>query len=92
MQNDRFEWDDDKARRNLAKHEVSFEVGCLVFDDPNFVDERNDHPDEERFRVTGMVGAAQITVIYTERGNRIRIISARPATHHEQENYFNQNG
>ena len=36
MKNERFEWDDRKARANLAKHDLQFEVGCLVFDDPNF--------------------------------------------------------
>ncbi len=45
MQNDRFEWDEDKARANLAKHGVSFEEAALVFDDPDYVVE----PDESVF-------------------------------------------
>ncbi len=39
MQDDRFEWDDAKARANLKKHEVSFEVARRVFDDPAVIDE-----------------------------------------------------
>ena len=42
MQDDRFEWNDIKARANLEKHEVSFEVARLVFDDPAGIDEIDD--------------------------------------------------
>ena len=90
MRNDRFEWDDDKARANLVKHEISFEAGCLVFDDPNVMDERDDDPDEERYRATGFVRERLVTVYYTNRILRIRIISVRKASPHEQQDYFNQ--
>ncbi len=90
MRDDRFEWDDEKARANLVKHEVSFEAGCLVFDDPSFVDEADDDPDEPRFRATGMVGGRLLTVIYTERGDRIRIISSRKASRREKVDYHGQ--
>lgn len=90
MQNDRFEWDDEKARVNLAKHQLSFETVCAVFDDPNALDDPDDREDyeEERSNRTGMVNGLLVTVTYTEREDRYRIISARRATRREQENYF----
>ena len=90
MQEDRFEWDDEKARANLAKHKVSFEVARAVFDDLNAIDELDDrdHDGEERSNRTGMVNGILLTVIHTERDDRYRIISARRATRREQEDYF----
>ena len=90
MRNDRFEWDDEKARRNLAKHDISFKAASLVFDDAHISERPDDDPDEERFKATGMVDGRLITVIYTERPPRLRIISARKASRHEQEAYFSQ--
>jgi uncharacterized DUF497 family protein len=56
------------------------------------VDEINDRSDhrEHRFNITGMVRGEVVTVTYTERDDRIRIISARKATRHEQDTYFSQ--
>jgi hypothetical protein len=90
MQDDRFEWNDAKARANLEKHEVSFEVAQRVFDDPAGIDEIDDRGEygEDRFATTGMVGERLLTVTYTERDGRIRIISARKATRREQDSYF----
>lgn len=90
MQDDRFEWDDRKARANLIKHEVSFEAGRLVFDDPNCLEERDDDPQEERYNVTGMVDGRLLTVNYTERMPRVRIVSVRKANRREQAKYFSQ--
>jgi len=93
MQDDRFEWNDAKARANLEKHEVSFEVARLVFDDPAGIDEIDDRGEygEDRFTITGMAGERLLTVTYTERDGRIRIISARKATRREQDSYFSPN-
>ena len=90
MKNDRFEWDDEKARLNLVKHKIGFEAGLLVFDDPNISERPDDTPYEERFKATGMVNDRLITAIYTDRPPRIRIISVRKASRDEQENYFAQ--
>jgi uncharacterized DUF497 family protein len=90
MWDDEFEWDEDKAQANLAKHEVSFEAATLVFDDL-FSDERFDiigSGGEVRYIITGMANAVLLTVVYTERGTRTRIISARKATKHEQRQYY----
>ena len=92
MQDDRFEWSDAKARANLKKHQVSFEVARSVFDDRTAVDQVDDHEDygEDRFNAIGMVKGELLTVAYTEREGRIRIISARKATRREQNDYFSQ--
>ena len=85
-----FEWDAGKAASNLAKHRVSFEAACLVFDDA-FALEHFDGamaPIELRYVITGFAKGVLLTVAYTERGGRIRIISARRATRHEQREYY----
>jgi uncharacterized protein len=94
MQDADFEWDDDKAARNFVRHGVSFERARLAFADPCGVGEVDDREDygEERFTLVGMVEGTLIFVAYTERGQRVRIISARRATKYEQDDYFQENG
>jgi len=90
MDEDEFEWDAGKAESNLGKHGVSFEAACCVFDDV-FALERCDfdsEPRQVRYVITGMVNDVILTVVYTERGERTRIISARKATKHEQTEYY----
>jgi uncharacterized DUF497 family protein len=87
MRDDRFEWDDAKAQANLEKHEVSFEAARLVFDE---IEDRGEYG-EDRFIAIGMVGGRLLTVAYTERDGRIRIISARKATRREQDSYIIHN-
>ena len=90
MDEDEFEWDAVKAAKNLVKHGVSFEAARCVFDDV-FAFERCDFdsaPGEIRYVITGMVNDVILTVVYTARDERIRIISARRATKHEQEEYY----
>ncbi|MBA4173666.1 MAG: hypothetical protein C0511_13705 [Hyphomicrobium sp.] len=92
MRNDRFEWDDDKARANLLKHGVSFEDASLVFDDDLALVEADVSAGyEERWRTIGIAHGGVLFVISTERENEIiRIISARPASRHEQDRYYRQ--
>jgi len=88
-----FEWDDEKAARNLRDHGVTFEQAATAFNDTfavEWIDEREDYG-EERSVVLGMTGGQLLYVAYTERGTNIRIISARRATHHEYNLYFRQN-
>jgi uncharacterized DUF497 family protein len=90
MSDAEFEWDAAKARRNLAKHQVGFEAACLIFGDV-FAVERVDvgtGAAEIRYIITGMANGVLLTVVYTERGTRTRIISARKATKHEQADYY----
>ena len=87
---DEFEWNAAKAESNLVKHGVSFEAARCVFDDV-FAFERCDFdsaPGEIRYVITGMVNDVILTVVYTERGDRTRIVSARRATKHEQDEYY----
>jgi uncharacterized DUF497 family protein len=84
----KFEWDPVKAAGNLRKHDVSFETARKAFSDWNAVERFDDDPDEPRFVLLGMVDGAVVVVIYTERKNTIRIISARKASRHEQKIYF----
>jgi uncharacterized DUF497 family protein len=83
-----FEWDPGKAASNLQKHGVAFEDAIKVFDDDQAVEAPDADPDEERFKIIGMVVGRLLTVIYTERSaRRFRIISAWKATKHETETY-----
>jgi uncharacterized DUF497 family protein len=90
---DAFEWDDAKAAENYAKHGVSFEMAAEVFKDPFAIERLDDreHYGEYRFILIGAVEGAVLTVVYTERGDRIRIISARQATKQEHDDYFVEN-
>ena len=93
MQDDEFEWDVDKARANLAKHKIDFWEATLIFGDPVVVDEPDDTMDygEERFKAIGMVNGRLVTVLYTVRDDRVRIISARKPTPTETRVYARQN-
>ena len=89
MITDDFEWDDAKAQSNLTKHKISFRAARLVFDDALSLIEPDDTEDygEERFVAIGHANQVMIAVVFTERGSRIRIISARKANSHEQWKY-----
>ena len=93
MQDERFEWDDDKAASNLAKHKIGFDDAQLVFDDPGSLDEPDDSMDygEQRFKSIGMANARLIVVFYTLRDERVRIISARRPSRKEQQDYAREN-
>jgi len=84
-----FEWDPDKAARNLREHKVTFEASTRVFDDPFAFDEIDDEEDcgEERSKILGMVERRLLFVTYTLRGGTTRIISARPAEPVERRKY-----
>jgi uncharacterized protein len=89
MNENGFEWDDDKAAINLKKHRISFETALRVFDDVDLFVASDPGPyDEQRFRAIGIINALLISVVYTERGDNIRIISARKATKYEQKAYY----
>ncbi len=88
-----FEWHAAKAEANLRAHGVSFELAKTVFKDPfavELLDDREDYG-EERFVIIGMAEGHVLFVAFTEREERIRIVSARRATQDEQDDYFRQN-
>lgn len=85
-----FEWNEIKAGRNLAKHGVSFEEAKAVFEDPLYVDFYDpDHSEyEDRYLIVGKSYQRRLLIVsYTERGDLIRIISAREVTRAEREAY-----
>lgn len=86
-----FQLDPTKAASNLKKHGVSFADAEGVFYDPLAIHQVDpDSDDEERFVAVGLGSAGTIlVVIYTLRGEEIRIISARHATRHEVKDYEN---
>ena len=85
------EWDDNKAELNWKKHKIYFEEAARVFLDENRIDEfYEEHSDyEERRKVIGMVENI-LFVVYTERGEKLRLISARLANKHEEDEYYGQ--
>ena len=85
-----FEWDGRKARSNLEKHGVSFEEAATVFGDPLSLTIEDPHHSEGERRsiVMGLsVRGRTLVVAHTERGERIRMISARMATSAERRQY-----
>lgn len=90
MQAELFEWDDDKAERNLRIHGVDFQEARTVFEDPFALTIPDDlHSDDEpRSIILGLSLLARVLlVLHTERKERIRIISARRATPAERFQY-----
>jgi uncharacterized protein len=91
-----FEWDEAKARSNLAKHGVAFEVGERVWGDPAHLLLFDCYDGgEERWQAIGLVkGVMILTVVHTYRGDDdeiVRIIGARRATLDERRRYDAQN-
>jgi uncharacterized DUF497 family protein len=83
-----YEWDEEKAISNVRKHKVDFADAVGVFDDPHALSMRDSTPDEERFVAVGADVLGRIlVVVYTHRGERIRIVSARRATPSERKSY-----
>ena len=88
-----FEWDDAKATENYARHGVSFDLATKVFNDPFAVERIDDRQDygEEHYIISGLADGEILFVAYTEREERIRLISARRAIRYEQDDYFRHN-
>ena len=85
-----FEWDEEKAAANLADHKVSFDEAKTVFDDPLYVDFYDpDHSyDEHRYLIVGKSRQGRLLIVtYTERGDAVRLISAREVTSAERKAY-----
>jgi uncharacterized DUF497 family protein len=85
-----FEWDDGKAERNLIRHGVTFTEASTVFGD--LLASTFEDPDhsitEDRYTAVGMSDSGRLIVVcYTDRGERLRIISARLATRAERKAY-----
>jgi hypothetical protein len=83
-----YQWDDDKATANLRKHGIDFADAVSVFSDDLAITIPDERFDEERFITVGMDAFSRVlVVVYTWRGNEIRLISARKATRRERKQY-----
>jgi hypothetical protein len=90
-----FEWDEKKAKRNLQKHGVSFEEASTVFSDPvsRTIPDPLHSEEEDRFVILGESHRFRVLVaVFTERGDNIRIISARRANRRERTDYEEASG
>ena len=84
----RYQWDKDKAATNLSKHGIDFADAVSVFSDDLAITTQDERFDEERFITIGMDVFGQVLIlVYTFRGNQIRVISARKATRRERKQY-----
>ena len=85
-----FEWDPAKAASNLAKHGVSFEEASTSFDDPlgGILDDPRHSVGEGRYILLAMSDRGRVlATMFTERGDVMRLISARRATRAERHAY-----
>lgn len=87
-----FEWDPNKAKINIEKHNISFEEASTVFSDENAIlfDDPDHSLDEERFLLLGVSSQAKMLIVchcYRSHDEVIRIISARKATKSETKQY-----
>ncbi len=85
-----FEWDPSKNDSNVEKHEVTFKEAATVFGDPlsYTFDDPDNSDDEMRFLTFGLASTGKLLVVaHTERGAKVRIISARELTKRERKLY-----
>lgn len=84
-----FEWDEEKAERNVQKHHISFQTAAKVFLDENRIElfDEAHSIEEDRYITIGFVEDV-LFVVYTERRPKIRLISARLATPRERKAYY----
>ena len=93
MHRDDFTWRKEKAAANWHAHGVTFDQAAIAVGD-HFAIEAIDGREayaEERINLIGMCEGVILHVTYTERDDRIHIISARRAERHEQDNYYREN-
>jgi uncharacterized protein len=84
-----YQWNPDKVNSNQAKHGINFADAIAVFEDDFAITIEDQRHDEERFITIGMDAMGQIlVVVYTWRGNEIRLISARKADRSERQQYL----
>lgn len=85
-----FEWDNVKNEKNIKKHKIPFDIAVRVFADKKRIekwDSKHSTAEEDRFFTIGMVSSL-LFVVFTERKENIRIISARYANQEETHEYY----
>lgn len=87
-----FEWDKEKEKINITKHGIDFTTAAKIFKDENRIEMYDEeHSDfEDRYVTIGTIGSVAyvVVVVYTERKEAIRLISARKATNQERRMYY----
>lgn len=78
-----FEWDDEKLTRNIKVHRIDFRDVPQIFDGPHLI-RASPYAAEERFVAIGFLEGREVTVVFTVRNGKRRIISARPASRYER--------
>ncbi|MDQ7783151.1 MAG: BrnT family toxin [Desulfomonilaceae bacterium] len=83
-----YEWDYNKAEMNIPKHDVDFADAATILEDGCALTMENGHSEEDRFVTLGMDSMGRVlVVVYTWRGDSVRLISARKATRRERTQY-----
>ncbi|HVC47435.1 MAG TPA: BrnT family toxin [Terracidiphilus sp.] len=82
-------WDEAKRKSNLNKHGLDFKDAGLVYENPDKCTYESPRPSESRCMdiATAVIHGRLLTLIYTRRGDDIRVISFRPASREEREQY-----
>lgn len=82
-----FEWDENKNKKNFEKHGITFDVAVEVFSDKDGYEVNRIAASEIRIKYVGSLGDIVLSVVYTKRGKKYRIISARRASKTERRLY-----
>jgi uncharacterized protein len=86
MSSSKFEWDDAKLIRNVHVHRIDFRDVPQIFEGPHLI-QRSAYEAEERFIAIGFLEDREITVVFTVRDGKRRLISARPASRYERKTF-----
>jgi hypothetical protein len=88
-----FEYDPEKSRKNAAKHGIDLDAGQALWEDSGLLVLPSRYPEESRYLAIGRIGDLHWTAVFTERGERVRLISIRRSRHEERDLYEqNQSG
>lgn len=82
-----FEWNERKRESTIEKHGIDFEDAIRIFDGRPVVHAPSSYPDEDRWLTTGRLSGRMVSVVWTYRSSKIRIITARRAGKNEQRRY-----
>lgn len=90
LDNAEFEWDENKDAANFRKHGIRFRTAIKIFKDVNkLIRYDEEHTNEERYDVLGIVGDVLFVMCAFKENNIIRVISARKANKNEKRRYYN---
>ena len=84
------DWDSAKNEANIKKHDISFDEAKHIFDGPTLrrADDRQDYGENRDISLGALSPDALLVVVHTERGDKIRLISARKANRGERKVYY----